>query len=72
MRVRILQPIVSARWAFEPGQEIDLADAPPEARAWLSVPLADGTFRAEAIEQATVGPIETAIRRVTKRGRRAS
>lgn len=67
MRVRILTSIAGERFAYQAGQEIDSADAPPEVAVWLSVPLADGSFRAEVVETATTGPTETAAKRTRRR-----
>lgn len=63
MKVRILTSIAGARFAYQPGQILDVTDAEPDVRAWLTVPLADGTFRAEVLEEAVTGPPETAARR---------
>ena len=71
MRVRILMSIVGDRFSFQPSQILTFAsdDVPPDVEAWLQVPLADGRYRAERIEEARVGPMETAARRVRKRVR---
>ena len=73
MRVRVLQSVASASWGFSAGDIVDLASVPPDEaaclRAFATVPLEDGTFRAEVIEAAMAQTPETAMR-VRAKGRR--
>lgn len=76
-RIRFLQPPAGAGRAFYPGQIIEIDKLDSELTAWLTVPLADGSFRAEVVGPGSVVPdvgietaaLESAAMAVLPRGR---
>lgn len=51
IKIRMIQPLASVVGSYQPGQIIIVSEISPELDVLLTVPLADGTFRAEIVEE---------------------